>query len=124
MNKSGEAVGEAARFYKIDPSKIIVLSDDINLDVGRLRVRKSGSAGGQKGLNDIIEILGTEMIPRLRIGVGKKPHPEYDIKDWVLSSFSAAEMNTLKASFDRVVDGVEKIISGDIDGAMQICNGK
>ena len=124
MNKSGEAVGEAERFYKIDPSKIIVLSDDINLDVGRLRVRKSGSAGGQKGLNDIIEILGTEMIPRLRIGVGKKPHPEYDIKDWVLSSFSAAEMNTLKASFDRVVDGVEKIISGDIDGAMQICNGK
>ena len=124
MNLSGEAVGEAARFYKINAENIIVLSDDVNLDVGRLRVRKSGSAGGQKGLNDIIEVLGTEAIPRLRLGVGKKPHPEYDIKDWVLSTFSAAELKTLSDSFPRVAQGIEKMVAGDIDGAMQICNGK
>ena len=124
MNNSGEAVGEASRFYKIAPSNIVVISDDVNLDVGRLRVRKSGSAGGQKGLNDIIEVLSTEAIPRLRVGVGKKPHPDYDIKDWVLSNFSSAEMKTLSESYSRVAEGIEKIIAGDIDGAMQICNGK
>ena len=124
MNNSGSAVSEAARFYKVAAENIIVISDDVNLDVGRLRVRKSGSAGGQKGLNDIIEALGTEAIPRIRVGVGKKPHPDYDIKDWVLSNFSTAEMKSLSENFGRVLTGIEKIISGDIDGAMQICNGK
>lgn len=124
MNHSGSAVSEAARFYKVAAENIIVISDDINLDVGRLRVRKSGSAGGQKGLNDIIEAMGTEAIPRIRVGVGKKPHPDYDIKDWVLSSFSATEMKALSENFGRVASGIERIVSGDVDGAMQICNGK
>jgi PTH1 family peptidyl-tRNA hydrolase len=124
MNLSGDAVGEAARFYKIAPSNIIVISDDLNLDVGRLRVRKSGSAGGQKGLNDIIVKLGTEEIPRIRIGVGKKPHPDYDIKDWVLSNFTKEENETLVKLFDRVNTGIEKIVGGDVDAAMQICNCK
>ena len=124
MNNSGSAVSEAARFYKVAAENIIVISDDINLDVGRLRVRKSGSAGGQKGLNDIIEAMGTEAIPRIRVGVGKKPHPDYDIKDWVLSSFSATEMKALSENFGRVASGIERIVSGDVDGAMQICNGK
>ena len=124
MNHSGDAVGEAANFYKIPPENVIVISDDINFDVGRLRVRKSGSAGGQKGLNDIIEKLGTENIPRIRVGAGKKPHPDYDIKDWVLSNFSKQENETLDELYPKIFDGVKKIISGDIDTAMQICNGK
>lgn len=124
MNHSGDAVREAAHFYKIPAEKIIVISDDLNLDVGRLRVRKSGSAGGQKGLNGIIEKLGTQDIPRIRVGVGKKPHPDYDIKDWVLSSFSKEDSATLSEVYPRVLAGVERIVSGDIDGAMQICNGK
>ena len=124
MNLSGDAVREAAQFYKIPAENIIVISDDINLDVGRLRVRKSGSAGGQKGLNDIIEKLGTQDIPRIRVGVGKKPHPDYDIKDWVLSSFTKEEGGMLSEAYPRVLTGIEKMVSGDIDGAMQICNGK
>ena len=124
MNHSGDAVGEAARFYKVPTEKIIVISDDLNLDVGRLRVRKSGSAGGQKGLNDIIEKMGTDNIPRIRIGVGKKPHPDFDIKDWVLSNFSKSEGETLSALYPRVLTGIEKIVGGDIDAAMQICNCK
>ncbi len=124
MNLSGEAVGEAARFYKIAPENIIVISDDVNLDVGRLRVRKSGSAGGQKGLNSIIEIMGTENIPRVRVGVGKKPHPDFDIKDWVLSCFSKQEFEALSTVYSRVLEGIEKIVVGDIEGAMQVCNGK
>ena len=124
MNHSGNAVGEAARFYKIAPENVIVISDDVNLDVGRLRVRKSGSAGGQKGLNDIIEVLGTDQIPRIRVGVGKKPHPDYDIKDWVLSNFSKSELEKLGEVYPRVRIGAEKIVAGDLDGAMQLCNGK
>lgn len=124
MNHSGEAVSEAARFYKIAPENIIVISDDVNLDVGRLRVRISGSSGGQKGLNDIIERLGTENIPRIRVGVGKKPHPDYDMKDWVLSSFTKEEASMLSEVYPRVLAGLERIVAGDTDGAMQICNGK
>ncbi len=124
MNLSGDAVGEAARFYKIPADRIIVISDDLNLDVGRLRVRKSGSAGGQKGLNDIIEKLGTEDIPRIRIGVGKKPHPDYDIKDWVLSNFTEQDNKVLSELYPRVFSGIESIVGGDVEKAMQICNGK
>ncbi len=124
MNLSGDAVVEAARFYKVLAEHIIVISDDLNLDVGRLRVRKSGSAGGQKGLNDIIEKLGTENIPRIRIGVGKKPHPDFDIKDWVLSNFTKEENAVLGELYPRVFSGAEKIVMGDIDSAMQICNSK
>ena len=124
MNLSGEAVGEAARFYKIDADKIIVISDDISLGVGRMRVRRKGSAGGHNGLKNINQHLGTEAYPRLKLGVGEKPHPEYDIVDWVLSSFKADELKALNASFPTVFEGIEKMILGDIDGAMQICNGK
>lgn len=124
MNNSGQSVEAAASFYKIAPQNVIVISDDVNLDVARLRVRKGGSAGGQKGLADIITYLGTEDIPRLRIGVGKKPHPDFDMKDWVLSRFDARDMEALHAEYPRVLSGVEKMICGDFDGAMQLCNGK
>ena len=121
---SGDAVREAAAFYKIEPQNIIVLSDDVNLDVGRMRVRKSGSDGGQKGLRSIIERMGSDNFPRVRFGVGKKPHPDYDMADWVLGSFSAEDKKALSECFSTAFDGIAKIILGDVDGAMQICNSK
>ena len=124
MNLSGEAVGEAARFYKIEPSHVIVLSDDISLDVGKLRVRRKGSAGGHNGLKSINEHLSSEEYPRFKIGVGQKPHPDYDLASWVLSNFSSEEHKALVELRDTVAAGIEKALLGDIDGAMQICNKK
>ena len=91
MNLSGQAVAEAARFYKIPPEKVIVVSDDTSLDIGRLRVRRKGSDGGHNGLKNIILLLGTDAFPRLRIGVGQKPHPDYDMADWVLGNLNSEE---------------------------------
>ena len=122
MNASGLAVGEASDFYKIAPDRIIVISDDISLPVGHLRVRKKGSAGGHNGLKDIISCLGTEEFPRVRIGIGEKPHPDYDLADWVLSDFSEADQARLKKAFPVVEAGVKKLLKNDADGAMQICN--
>ncbi len=124
MNASGDAVSEAASFYKVDPENIIVMSDDVNLDVGRMRVRKGGSDGGQRGLRSIIARIGSDAFPRLRFGVGKKPHPDYDLADWVLGNFSEEEKKTLFDCFDIAFSGVEKMLCGDVDAAMQICNGK
>lgn len=122
MNASGLAVGEAADFYKISPDHIIVLSDDISLPVAHLRARRKGSAGGHNGLKDIISCLGSEDFPRIRIGIGTKPHPDYDLAAWVLSEFSDADRQRLLAAFDTVQIGVQKILAGDFDGAMQVCN--
>ena len=124
MNASGEAVAAAARFYKIEPAHIIICSDDVNLDVGGMRVRAKGSDGGQRGLRSIIDELGTDQFPRIRFGVGKKPHPDYDMKDWVLSTFSPSELEKLRALFPIACEGIEHLIRGDRDGAMQICNRK
>lgn len=122
MNRSGEAVYEAAKFYKLDADKIIVLSDDISLDVGRLRVRLKGSAGGHNGLKSINEWLCSEEYPRIKIGVGAKPHKDFELADWVLSVFNEEDMKALTSSFDTVYTGLEKIICSDFDGAMQLCN--
>ncbi len=122
MNASGLAVGEAADFYKIPPERILVISDDTALPVGSVRIRKKGSSGGQKGLNDIIVCLGTEEFPRIRIGIGAKPHPDADLANWVLSEFSKEERQVLDETFPRLKDGLEKILDGDFDAAMQICN--
>ena len=124
MNASGEAVAAAANFYRIEPSHIIVCSDDVSLDVGGMRVRSKGSDGGQKGLRSIIDQLGTDAFPRIRFGVGKKPHPDYDMKDWVLSTFSPSELEKLRALFPIACEGVERLIKGDLEGAMQVCNRK
>ena len=124
MNLSGEAVREAAAFYKIPMENIIVISDDVNLDVGKMRVRKNGSDGGQKGLRSIITLMGDDGCPRIRIGVGKKPHPDYDLADWVLSEFSKEDQEKIFPCFEKAYDGLVKILEGDVDGAMQICNGK
>jgi PTH1 family peptidyl-tRNA hydrolase len=124
MNLSGDAVIEAANFYKIPIENIIVLSDDVNLDVGRMRVRKNGSDGGQKGLRSIITRMGSDNFPRIRFGVGKKPHPDYDMADWVLGSFSESDKKAIFDCFSVAYDGLEKLLCGDVDGAMQVCNGK
>jgi PTH1 family peptidyl-tRNA hydrolase len=124
MNLSGEAVQQAAAFYKIPMQNVLVLSDDISLDVGRLRVRGKGSDGGQKGLRSIITLMNSDDFPRIRFGVGKKPHPDFDLADWVLSEFTKDEQPALFAAFEKAYDGVLKVLEGDVDGAMQICNGK
>ncbi len=124
MNASGIAVAAAARFYHIEPANIIVLSDDINLPVGGIRVRGKGSDGGQRGLRSIIDELGTDAFPRIRMGVGKKPHPDYNLADWVLSTFPPSELDTLRTTFPLACDGLEHLLRGDLDGAMQVCNRK
>lgn len=101
MNLSGNSVAQAARFYKLPPERIIVLCDDISLEPGRLRVRAEGSAGGHNGLKSIIAQLGSQNFPRVKIGVGAKPHPDYDLADWVLSTFSAQEEKALSPVWER-----------------------
>ena len=122
MNSSGIAIAEAASFYKIAPENIIVISDDITLDVGRIRVRRKGSHGGHNGLKNINLHLSSDNYPRVKLGVGQKPHPDYDLIDWVLGQFPEKELASLKSTFPIVFDGIEKIVSGDIEEAMQICN--
>lgn len=124
MNASGEAVQQAAAFYKIPMENVLVFSDDTALDIGRVRVRKKGSDGGQKGLRSIITLMNTDNFPRIRFGVGQKPHPDYDMADWVLSNFSKEEQKLLFAAFEKAYDGAVKVLEGDVDGAMQLCNGK
>lgn len=124
MNESGVAVRQAADFYKIPTEHIIVISDDISLPVGMMRVRRSGSDGGQKGLRSIIAHLGSDKFPRLRIGVGEKPHPDYPLADWVLSEFTKEEQKVLFDEFGTAMSGIEKMIAGDFDSAMMICNSK
>ena len=122
MNSSGEAVSAAAKFYKIAPENIIVISDDVSLDVGRVRVRRKGSHGGQKGLKSIQECLGTEDYQRIKIGVGAKPHPDYDMAAWVLSTFEPKDIEAISETYPRIFDGLCKMLDGDTEEAMQICN--
>ena len=123
MNLSGEAVRPAADFYKIPPEHIIVISDDTALDVGKLRIRKGGSAGGHNGLKSIIQQLGTDQFPRIRVGVGKKPHPDYDLADWVLGKFQGEDKKTMDAAVERCADAVECYIKEGPDRAMNKFNG-
>lgn len=122
MNASGLAVREAAAFYRIPPERVLVLSDDISLSPGRLRVRRQGSAGGHNGLKSIIEQLGSQEFPRIRLGVGAKPSPDYDLADWVLSRFSQAEAEALNGAIVCAREGIRKILAEDFDGAVQLCN--
>lgn len=118
MNLSGEAVVQAMNFYKIPPENIIVLFDDISLDVGRIRVRRKGSDGGQRGMRSIIGLSGSENFPRIKIGIGDKPNPHWQLADWVLSRFTKDELDTLDNVTDKACGAVEYIISGNIDKAM------
>ena len=118
MNNSGIAVGEAAAFYKIPPEKVLVLHDEISFDPGMIRIRRKGSAGGHNGLKSIIARLPGEDFPRIKIGVGKKPSPEYDLANWVLGRMPEADMKAMTARFDDIAMATEMIVKGDIDGAM------
>ncbi|MBO7162538.1 MAG: aminoacyl-tRNA hydrolase [Clostridia bacterium] len=122
MNHSGEAVKSAASFYKVPPAKVIVLFDDCAIGVGELRIRRKGSAGGHNGIKSLIEHLGTQDFPRVKIGVGEKPHPDYDMADWVLSNFSQSEFKSVCSRFDDVSKAVELIVSGETDKAMNLFN--
>lgn len=125
MNASGQAVEAAASFYKIPTEHIIIMCDDINLPVGGLRVRGKGSDGGQRGVRSIIGMLGgKDNFPRIRVGVGSKPHPDYDLADWVLSTFAPSELDKIKSLYPAVAEGVEWLLRGDLDKAMQVCNRK
>ncbi len=118
MNLSGDAVSAAAAFYKIPPSNIIVLCDDINFEVGHLRIRRNGSHGGHNGLRSIEDRLGSRDYPRVKLGVGKKPHPDYDLADWVLGHFPKEAGETLVSVCGRAADAVELMLAGKIDEAM------
>ena len=122
MNLSGEAVRPAADFYKIPPEHIIVISDDTALDVGKLRIRKGGSAGGHNGLKSIIQHLGTDQFPRIRVGVGKKPHPDYDLADWVLGRFTKEQGEALEQACSHCDDIVRLFVAGRLDEAMNRYN--
>jgi len=123
MNLSGEAISKALRFYKINPQNLIVICDDINLDAGKIRVRPKGSDGGQNGLKNIISLLNTQEFKRVRIGIGAKPHPEYDLKDWVLSAFSKEVKPQIERAINLGSDAVEAIVKKDVDFAMSHFNG-
>ena len=118
MNNSGVAVAEAARFYNIPPEMVIVLHDEISFDPGLFRIRRKGSAGGHNGLKSIIEHLGSQDFPRIKLGVGQKPHPEYDLADWVLGKLPDGDMKKFIDRLDDVYESVRLIIGGNIDGAM------
>lgn len=122
MNLSGEAVREAAAFYKIPPERILVLFDDISLDVGKLRIRRKGTDGGHNGIKNIIYHLASDQFPRIKIGVGKKPHPDYDLADWVLSEFKKDEEAPLKTALENACAAVELLLDGKIDQAMNLYN--
>ncbi len=123
MNASGEAVIEAVNFYKIPSENVIVIQDDVALDVGRIRIRRNGSDGGQKGIRSIIENLGTDKFLRIKIGVGKKPHPDMELADWVLGNFSDDDKKTIFNVLGAVTECVDMLICGKVEEAMGKFNG-
>ena len=122
MNLSGEAVREAADFYKIPPERIIVICDEISLEPGKIRIRRKGSAGGQNGLKNIILHLNGDNFPRIKVGIGAKPNPEYDLADWVLSHFSKDEAKLIKDAAEKVIGATEYMVKDNIDKAMSDYN--
>ena len=123
MNLSGQAVRPLADYYRIPPERILVIFDDVSLPVGRLRVRPDGSAGGHNGVKSLIAELGTQTFPRIKVGVGEKPHPDYDLADWVLSSFSSQEEKLLGPTIERVLDAAGAVIAEGVPRAMNQFNG-
>ena len=122
MNLSGEAVTQAMNFYKIPAEKVVIIFDDISLDVGRMRIRRKGSDGGQRGVRSIIGLSGSENFPRIKIGIGEKPHSGWQLSDWVLSRFTKQELEALDKVTDNACKALEYIVSGNIDKAMSEYN--
>lgn len=124
MNASGLCIEPCAHFYKIPPERIIVIFDDISLPVGRIRVRKNGSAGGHNGLKSIISCLGSDQFPRVKIGVGAKPHPDYDLADWVLSTVSKTEWPDYQDAMEHAAEAALCIVKNGCEKAAAEYNGK
>lgn len=122
MNNSGRAVEKIAAFYKIPADRIIVVHDDISLDVGKIRMRRKGSHGGHNGMRDIIELLGRDDIMRIKMGVGAKPHPDYDLANWVLGRFPKEQQEELKKGIEAATKAIKEIIMRGIDSAMNKFN--
>jgi PTH1 family peptidyl-tRNA hydrolase len=122
MNLSGDAIAQAANFYKVPPERVIVVSDETALPIGRLRIRRGGSAGGHNGLKSVIARLGTDQFPRIRLGVGDKPHPDYDMADWVLSAFKGQDAADMELVAKKAADAVECYITEGADRAMNRFN--
>lgn len=122
MNKSGEAITEAAAFYKIPTERIIVCYDDISLPPSKLRIRRKGSDGGHNGIKSIIYLTGSEDFPRIKIGVGAKPSKEYDLASWVLSNFTSEEIPLIREAAEKGCEAIELIVGGNIDKAMNQFN--
>ena len=124
MNLSGAAVSALATYYKVKPDHILVIFDDISLPVGRIRIRRDGSAGGHNGIKSMIQSLGTDKFPRVKVGVGAKPHPDYDLADWVLSKFSAQEEKDLGPALENAAKAALTVMDQGIDKAASAYNGK
>ena len=122
MNLSGVAVEKAASFYKISPENVIVIFDDISLPVGRMRIRRKGTHGGHNGIRSIIDYLQSENFPRVKVGIGERPNPHYDLADWVLSTFKEDELKSIKEVAGHCLDIVKLIIEGNIEQAMSKYN--
>ncbi|MBQ9384121.1 MAG: aminoacyl-tRNA hydrolase [Ruminiclostridium sp.] len=122
MNNSGEAVVEALNFYKLTTEQLLVMYDDISLDVGRLRIRKKGSDGGHNGIKSIIYLTGSDVFPRIKIGVGAKPSPEYDLASWVLGMFPKEQGELLEKTFSDAAGAAKLIAAGKTDEAMNRYN--
>ena len=122
MNLSGEAVGEAARFYKIPPERVVVIYDDVSLPLGKLRVRANGSAGGHNGIKNIIAHLGGDNFPRVKVGIGMPEHPDHEMIDWVIGSFSAAEKKIVDEALARALKAAECIVRHGYQKAMNQFN--
>lgn len=122
MNLSGQSVTEAMRFYKLPPEQVIIVLDDISLEPGRLRIRRKGSDGGQNGLKNIIYLAGSDQFPRVKVGIGAKPNPGWDLADWVLSTFSAQEEKSMEEAAEHAVKAIELMVQGKTDEAMNLYN--
>ena len=122
MNLSGQAVTEAMAFYKLPPEKVLIFCDDVNLEPGQLRIRRKGSDGGQNGVKNILYLSGSDQFPRIKIGVGKKPRPDYDLAHWVLSRFTPRDLDALAPALESATDAAQLIVAGEIDKAMNQYN--
>ena len=122
MNNSGEAVTEAMSFYKIPPERTIIVFDDISLEPGKLRIRRKGSDGGHNGIKSIIYLSGSDMFPRIKMGVGAKPHPDYNLADWVLGHFKKEQAEPLETAMDNAVSSIELMVGGKMNEAMNKFN--
>ena len=122
MNNSGQAVVEAMNFYKIPAENVVLIFDDISLDVGKMRIRRKGSDGGQNGVKNIIYLSGKDTFPRIKVGIGKKPHPDYDLAKWVLSKFSSDEIKLIDQMADNCCVALPHILEGNVDKAMNLFN--